>query len=139
ASEFFVDTLVEEPTHHWLITSPSSSPENRHPFGNTTIAAGPAMDSEILRDLFTHTIRAADILGRDAELRTVLAATRDRLAPPQIGKAGQLQEWLDDWDMEAPDLHHRHVSHLYAVYPSEQITIRDTPVLAAAARRSLEI
>jgi alpha-L-fucosidase 2 len=139
ASQFFLDTLVEDPVHKWLVTVPSSSPENRHPFGNTTITAGPAMDMAILRDLFANTIRAAEILDRDRELRSEIAAVRSRLAPPQIGRAGQLQEWLEDWDMQAPDLHHRHVSHLYAVYPSDQITVRGTPELAAAARKSLEI
>jgi alpha-L-fucosidase 2 len=139
ASEFFLDTLVEEPAHQWLVTVPSASPENRHQFNNTTLTAGPAMDMQILRDLFTNTIRAAEILSVDRPLRDELAATRARLAPSQIGKAGQLQEWLEDWDMEAPDLHHRHVSHLYALYPSAQITVRGTPALAAAARKSLEI
>jgi len=139
ASEFFLDTLVEEPAHKWLVTVPSASPENRHQFNNTTLTAGPAMDMQILRDLFTNTIRAAEILSVDRPLRDELAATRARLAPSQIGKAGQLQEWLEDWDMEVPDLHHRHVSHLYALYPSAQITVRGTPALAAAARKSLEI
>ena len=139
ASEFFLDTLIEEPSHRWLVTSPSASPENRHPFDNTTLTAGPAMDSEILRDLFANTIRAAELLSVDAPLRTALADARRRLPPDQIGKSGQLQEWLADWDMEAPDLHHRHVSHLYALYPSAQITVRGTPALAAAARKSLEI
>jgi alpha-L-fucosidase 2 len=97
------------------------------------------MDMQILRDLFTNTIRAAEILAVDRPLRDQLASTRDRLAPSQIGKAGQLQEWLADWDMEAPDLHHRHVSHLYGLFPSAQITLRGTPALAAAARKSLEI
>jgi len=103
------------------------------------LTAGPAMDSQILRDLFANTIRAGEILSVDRPLRAELAATRARLAPSQIGKAGQLQEWLSDWDMEAPDLHHRHVSHLYALFPSAQITLRGTPALAAAARKSLEI
>jgi alpha-L-fucosidase 2 len=101
ASEFFLDTLVEEPAHKWLVTVPSASPENRHQFNNTTLTAGPAMDMQILRDLFTNTIRAAEILSVDRPLRDELAATRARLAPSQIGKAGQLQEWLEDWDMEA--------------------------------------
>jgi alpha-L-fucosidase 2 len=138
ASEFFLDTLVEESSHKWLVTSPSLSPENRHPFG-TSIAAGPAMDTEILRDLFANTRQAAEILGLDRAFRDQLAAARGRLAPSQVGKAGQLQEWLDDWDLSAPDLHHRHVSHLYALFPSDQITVRGTPALAAAARKSLEI
>jgi alpha-L-fucosidase 2 len=138
AAEFFLDTLVEEPAHKWLITSPSLSPENRHQFG-TSIAAGPAMDMEILRDLFEHTRQAAEVLGLDPELRGQLATARAGLAPLQIGKAGQLQEWLEDWDLSAQDIHHRHVSHLYAVFPSDQITVRSTPELAAAARNSLEI
>jgi alpha-L-fucosidase 2 len=138
AAQFFLDTLVEEPVHHWLITSPSVSPENRHPFG-TALTEGPAMDAQILRDLFADASRAAAVLGVDDEFRAQAAAARARLAPAQVGRAGQLQEWLDDWDMQAPDLHHRHVSHLFALFPSHQITLRDTPELAAAARKSLEI
>jgi alpha-L-fucosidase 2 len=82
---------------------------------------------------------AAQLLNVDAEFRTQCESTRARLAPDRIGKAGQLQEWLEDWDMDAPELRHRHVSHLYAVYPSAQITVEDTPDLAKAAQRSLEI
>jgi alpha-L-fucosidase 2 len=138
SAEFFLDTLVEEPKHKWLVTSPSVSPENLHPFG-TSVVAGPTMDEQIIRDLFTRTSRAAEILGVDKEFRLELERTKARLAPSQIGKAGQLQEWLEDWDMNAPDLHHRHVSHLYGFYPSAQITLRGTPKLAAAVRKSLEI
>ena len=138
ASRFFLDTLVEEPTRHWLVTCPSASPENSHPFGGQ-VCAGPTMDMQIIRDLFDHTIRAAKILGRDEELRREIAAARTRLAPNQVGKAGQLQEWLEDWDMKAPEIHHRHVSHLYGLFPSAQINLRGTPELAAAARKSLEI
>ncbi len=138
ASRFFLDTLVEEPTRHWLVTCPSASPENSHPFGGS-VCAGPTMDMQIIRDLFDHTIRAAEILGQDEDLRREIAAARARLAPSQVGKAGQLQEWLDDWDMEAPEIHHRHVSHLYGLFPSAQITLRGTPELAGAARKSLAI
>ena len=138
AAQFFLDTLVEEPTHHWLVTCPSLSPEHKHPYG-TSVCAGPTMDNQILRDLFANCISAAKILDVDKVLRAQLAATRRRLPPDQIGKAGQLQEWLEDWDMQAPDQHHRHVSHLYGLFPSAQINLRDTPALAAAARRSLEI
>jgi alpha-L-fucosidase 2 len=138
AAQFFLDTLVEEPKHKWLVTCPSISPENGHPFG-AAVCAGPTMDMQILRDLFAHCIRASEILDLDPDFRSQLAATRARLAPSQIGQAGQLQEWLDDWDMQAGDLHHRHVSHLYGLYPSSQINLRDTPDLAAAARKSLEI
>jgi alpha-L-fucosidase 2 len=139
AAEFFLDALVEEPTHHWLVTSPSLSPENGHPQGNTAIVAGPTMDQAIVRDLFANCIRASDILGVDKDLRAQLTRIRARLAPYQIGKAGQLQEWLEDWDLEAKDIHHRHVSHLYGLYPSDQIDFRTTPELAAAVKKSLEI
>ncbi len=138
SAQFFFDTLVEEPKHKWLVTCPSLSPENNHPFG-TSVSAGPTMDMQILRDLFTNSIRAAEILGVDENFRRRAAATRQRLAPNQIGSAGQLQEWLEDWDMRAPDLHHRHVSHLYGLYPSDQIHTRTTPDLAAAARKTLEV
>jgi alpha-L-fucosidase 2 len=138
ASQFFLDTLVEEPKHRWLVTCPSASPENTHPRG-ASVCAGPTMDMEIIRDLFAHTITAATRLGEDEDFRHELAKARARLAPCQIGKAGQLQEWLDDWDMQAGDLHHRHVSHLYGFFPSAQISLHGTPELAAAVRRSLEI
>ncbi len=138
ASQFFLDTLVEEPSHKWLVTCPSLSPENTNPKG-VSICAGPTMDMQIIRDLFTNCIRAGEILDQDKDFRDQLAATRARLAPNQIGKAGQLQEWLEDWDMQAPEIHHRHVSHLYGLFPSNQICPRGTPELAAAVRKSLEI
>jgi alpha-L-fucosidase 2 len=138
SAQFFLDTLVEEPAHHWLVTCPSLSPENKHP-GGAGITDGPTMDLEILRDLFANCIQASEILGRDKKFRKQLAATRARLAPLQIGSAGQLQEWLEDWDTQAPDIHHRHVSHLYGLFPSDQIDFYTTPELAAAAKKSLEI
>ncbi len=138
SAQFFLDTLVEDPTNHWLVTNPSVSPENNHP-GGSAVCAGPTMDLEILRDLFANTIKAAKILGVDADFQKKVAATRDRLAPLQIGSQGQLQEWLQDWDYQpGVDIHHRHVSHLYGLYPSWQINVFDTPKLAAAAQISLE-
>jgi alpha-L-fucosidase 2 len=140
AAEFFLDTLVEEPTHRWLVTCPSLSPENGHPEGKTSVCAGPTMDMQVLRDLFDHCIQASKVLGVDQALAGQIAAARARLAPHQIGAAGQLQEWLKDWDMgPGVDLQHRHVSHLYGLYPSAQIDVRGTPELAAAAKKSLEI
>ncbi|MBW8735015.1 MAG: glycoside hydrolase N-terminal domain-containing protein, partial [Asticcacaulis sp.] len=136
ASLFFLDTLIEDPGGRGLITSPSLSPENHHPFGGA-LCAGPAMDRQMLRDLFDQTIEAGKRLGQDPELLTQIAQTRARLAPDRVGKAGQLQEWLEDWDEEAPEPHHRHVSHLYAVYPSGQINVRDTPDMIRAAKVSL--
>jgi alpha-L-fucosidase 2 len=138
AAQFFLDTLVEEPKHKWLVTCPSLSPENVHA-GGTSLCAGPTMDEQILRDLFSHCIAATEILKIDTSFADKLRAAGERLAPSQIGREGQLQEWLDDWDMEAPEIHHRHVSHLYGVFPSSQITLEQTPALAAAARKSLEI
>jgi len=138
AAEFFLDTLQTDPKHGWLVTSPSISPENGHPFG-TSVCAGPTMDMQILRDLFAHTIQAAEKLGVDAPLRAQLAAARARLAPNQIGSAGQLQEWMEDWDMQADDVHHRHVSHLYGLFPGRDFNRLDNPPLAAAAKKSLEI
>jgi alpha-L-fucosidase 2 len=138
SAQFFVDTLVKDPSGKFLITSPSISPENNHPHGGS-ICAGPSMDNQILRDLFANCIRAAEILGVDADFRKECEATRAKLPPDRIGKAGQLQEWMEDWDMEAPERDHRHVSHLYALFPSEQITVRRTPELAAAVRKSLEL
>jgi alpha-L-fucosidase 2 len=138
AAEFFLDTLVEHPKYGYLVTCPSLSPENQHPYG-TSLCAGPTMDNQILRDLFDQCIKASQILGVDEGFRQKLAAAKARLAPNKIGSNGQLQEWLEDWDMNAPDLRHRHVSHLYGLYPSNQITPEDTPELAQAARKSLEI
>ena len=136
AAQFFLDTLAEEPTHKWLVTNPSVSPENGHPYGSA-VCAGPAMDEEILRDLFSHCIEASEVLGTDPDFRKQLEAARARLAPLQIGKQGQLQEWLGDWDAQAREQQHRHISHLYALFPGAQITPRGTPELAEAAKVSL--
>ncbi len=136
AAQFFLETLQEDPKHHWLVTNPSLSPEHVHPLG-TAVVDGPAMDEEILRDLFSRLIEASQILNTDADFRKKLAAARARLAPLQIGHDGQLQEWLEDWDAQAPEPQHRHISHLYALYPSTQISPRLTPELAAAAKVTL--
>ena len=138
AAEFFAATLVEDPNTKAMVTAPSISPENRHPYG-AALCAGPSMDAQLLRDLFGQCIDASALLGVDAGFAKQLAELRDRLPPHRIGKAGQLQEWQQDWDMQAPEMQHRHVSHLYALHPSGQVNVRDTPKLAAAAKRSLEI
>ena len=135
---FFLDTLQVEKGTGYLISSPSISPENTHA-GGTSLCAGPTMDQQIIRDLFTNTARAAERLGVDPGLRGEILAARDRLAPNEIGSTGLLKEWREDWDMQANDLHHRHVSHLYGVYPSDQITTRTTPDLAEAAKRTLAL
>ncbi|HVY50647.1 MAG TPA: glycoside hydrolase family 95 protein [Devosia sp.] len=136
--EFIRHVLVRLPGTDMLVTAPSLSPENVHPYG-AALCYGPAMDSQIIRDLIDAVIEAGARLGRDQDLRIELDGLRRRLPPDRIGHAGQLQEWLEDWDLQAPEIHHRHVSHLYALYPSSQISLERTPALAAAARRSLEI
>lgn len=138
AAEYFLDALVRLPGTDHLVTNPSLSPENVHPQG-AALCAGPTMDNQILRDLFNAVAEAATLLERDADFRARVLAARDRLPPHVIGKAGQLQEWLEDWDMNVPEIDHRHVSHLYGLYPSFQIDLEETPELAAAVRRSLEI
>jgi alpha-L-fucosidase 2 len=138
SAQFFLETLVEEPSRRRLVTSPSLSPENAHPYG-ASLVMGPTMDQQILRDLFRSVTAAARELGVDHALQTKWTATSARLAPMRVGSAGQLQEWLEDWDMKAPEIDHRHVSHLYGLFPGRDIDIRRTPQLAAAAKRSLEI
>lgn len=137
AAEFFIDFMIREPEHGWLVVSPSTSPENaflRDP-GDVTVCAGTTMDNQMISELFTNLIEASEILGRDAEFADTLANMKDQMAPMQIGSHGQLQEWMHDWDN--PDDHHRHVSHLYGLFPGNQISPWRTPELFAAARNSL--
>ena len=141
AVRFFLDTLVTDPKHGWLVTNPSHSPEIGHheiDDENVSICAGPTMDMQILRDLFDAFVGAAETLQEDPALTEQARTARERLVPNQIGAAGQLQEWMEDWE-ESRLIQHRHVSHLYGLFPSEQITVRGTPELATAARRSLEL
>jgi alpha-L-fucosidase 2 len=136
ACRFFLDTLAADPSGKWLVTCPSISPENAHHPG-VSICAGPTMDRQILRDLFADTEEAARLLGKDETFRAELATARDRMPPNAVGKGGQLMEWLEDWDGDAPEQQHRHISHLYGLFPSEQIDPRTTPTLADAARVTL--
>lgn len=137
AAEFFLDTLQTDPASGYLVTNPSLSPENSHGHGSSLIY-GPAMDMQLLRDLFEQVGQAAAILGIDSEFAARLAIHRARLLPDRIGGQGQLQEWPQDWDAQAEEQQHRHVSHLYGLFPSRQIDPDRTPALAAAARVSLE-
>ncbi|WP_327003822.1 glycoside hydrolase N-terminal domain-containing protein [Dactylosporangium sp. NBC_01737] len=136
AAQFFLDTLVEEPTLKWLVTNPSNSPELPHHSG-VSVCAGPTMDNQILRDLFNGCARASEVLGVDADFRARVLAARDRLPPMKVGSRGNIQEWLYDW--VETERTHRHVSHLYGLHPSNQITRRGTPALYDAARRTLEL
>lgn len=136
AAQFYLDFLVEEPVHKWMVVSPSMSPENAPASHHgASIVAGATMDNQLLFDLFSNTINTANILGVDAELVKQLTAMRKRLPPMQVGQYGQLQEWMDDIDN--PDDKHRHVSHLFGLYPAPQISPYQTPDLFSAARTSL--
>ena len=151
SAQFFLDTLVTYPKNtNWLVTCPSTSPENfpaypgNHRFHDdytgmnmpgTTITAGSTIDMGILRDLFDAYVKAGKILQTDEAFCRQVAAARARLAPMQIGQQGNLQEWIEDWGgLEAK---HRHISHLYNLYPSAQISPTATPALAAAAKVTL--
>lgn len=139
AALFFVDFLVPEPKRGWLVSGPSVSPENAYQSADgqrAHVCMGPTMDQEIIWELFTEVIAASEILGVDADFREELVRLRERLAPLQIGKWGQLQEWLEDFDEPEPG--HRHISQGFALYPGRQITPRKTPELAQAIRRTLE-
>ena len=138
AVRFVLDILVPLPGTEFLVTCPSVSPENQHPYGSS-LCAGPAMDRQIIRDLIDAFETAAAQLSIDNALVEEARQARERLPTDQVGNAGQLQEWLADWDMDVPEIHHRHVSHLYGLYPSRQIHLDRNPDLARAAQRSLEI
>jgi alpha-L-fucosidase 2 len=124
ASEFFMDTMVTDPKTGWLITSPSFSPEEGG------MVAGPTMDEQLIRALMDATLASAEILHTDKTFAAQLAAVRQKVAPDQIGKHGQLQEWLQDIDV--PNNNHRHMSPLWALYPGAEITSAQTNLYAAA-------
>lgn len=136
AALFYVDFLVEHPQHGWLVVSPDLSPENApktHP--KSTLDAGTTMTNQLVFDVFTNAIRAAEILNVDAAFADTLRTMRDRLPPMHIGRHGQLQEWLEDLDDPADN--HRHISHLYGLFPSNQVSPYRTPLLLSAARTTL--
>jgi alpha-L-fucosidase 2 len=139
AALFCLDWLIED-DRGYLVTAPSSSPENQFttPDGQRAgVSIASTMDMAIIWDLFINCIQASEALDIEPEFREQLQTARDRLYSPQIGQYGQLQEWSEDWD--DPNDHHRHVSHLFGLHPGRQISVRGTPELAEAAQRSLEL
>ncbi len=149
--QFFMDFLVMHPNGKWLVTNPSSSPENfplrdgNGPYFDevtgsmlpgTTICAGSSIDMQILYDLFTFYSSAAKKLGTDAAFAEAAMRTRDKLVPPQIGKDGLLQEWADDWGQL--ENKHRHLSPLYGLYPGNELWVKSTPALTDAYKNVLE-
>ena len=140
AAQFYADLLIEEPKHKWLVVAPANSPENHFikPDGqHAAISLGTTVHDQMLRYLFGACIEAAQILGSDAELRKELGAKKARLAPTPIGSDGRVMEWSEEY--AEPDVHHRHISHLWGLYPGDEITVAGTPALAAAARQTLAV
>jgi alpha-L-fucosidase 2 len=138
AAEFFLGYLGEDTRHGWLIGGPACSPENNYRLGDEryTLCLGPTVDRVLLDELFGRCCEAAAMLGIDADLAKRLSTARAKLPPYQIGRYGQLQEWLEDY--EEATSQHRHTSHLLGLFPYDQITPGDTPDLAAAARTTME-
>lgn len=139
ASEFFYSTMVQEPTRGWLVTAPTSSPENEFLVdGDPTpvsICMGPTMDVQLLTELYSNVIEATSILNCDADYASKLRSALEKFPPMQISKGGYLQEWLQDY--KEVDVHHRHVSHLYGLHPGSFISPDATPELANACRVTL--
>lgn len=136
---FYLDMLIAEPKHGWLVTAPSNSPENAFlmPDGKPAhVCMGPTADMQLLRYLFDACIQASEILGVDADLRAELTTKRAQLAPTRIGSDGRVMEWLGEYPEADP--HHRHTAHLWGLYPGHEIDPRTTPALATASRKSLD-
>jgi alpha-L-fucosidase 2 len=139
ASLFFVDYLIEDPETGYLVTGPSSSPENKFetPDGKiSNITMGPTMDMTITRELITNTINAAKILRTDRRFRKELEEIVPRLSPLQIGSDGRIMEWTEEF--KEPEPGHRHMSHLYGLYPGNEISVAQTPEFAKAARKTID-
>lgn len=132
-ADFYLSAMVEDPKTGYLVTTPSMSPE--HGYGSSWITAGCTMDNQIAFDAFNNTLRCAEILGEDAEYIARLQNAISKLQPMKVGRYGQLQEWTVDADNPRDD--HRHVSHLYGLYPSNQITPTSTPFAFSGAKNSL--
>jgi alpha-L-fucosidase 2 len=138
AAEYFIDALQPDAEHNWLVVSPSVSPEHEYMAEGKTqvsVSAGTTMDNQLVYGLFTNVARAAAALNIDKAFADSLMNYRKKIPPMQVGKYGQLQEWLEDWDSPADN--HRHVSHLYGLFPGNQISPFRDPQLFAAAKNSL--
>ncbi len=139
SAKFFLSTMMTEPGHGYMVTGPTSSPENEFWEGDkrVSVCMGPTMDNQLVRELFTNTLAAAEILQPEgsAEFAQTLREALERLAPHQISAEGYLMEWMEDY--KEVDIHHRHVSHLYGLHPSNQISPSKTPELAEACKVTL--
>ncbi|MGA9773358.1 MAG: glycoside hydrolase family 95 protein [Blastocatellia bacterium] len=140
SAQFYLDMLIKEPAHNWLVTAPSNSPENSFVLATGArahICLGATMDMQLLRYLFDACIEASRLLGTDAEFAKELAEKRALLAPTRAGSDGRIMEWLEEYKEVDPQ--HRHISHLWGLYPGHEITPAGTPDLARAARRTLDV
>ena len=136
AADFLLDYMREHPKYGWLMTLPTVSPEHGPRGKGTNVTAGSTMDNQICFDVLSQTLQAAKILGEDKAYLSSLTASLNALPPMQIGRYGQLQEWLIDAD--DPKDEHRHISHLYGLYPSNQISPYSHPDLFTAAANTLK-
>ena len=136
AADFLLDYLRPHPQYGWLVTAPTVSPEHGPMGKKTTVTAGSTMDNQIVFDVLSQTLQAASILQKDSSYISLLASAIAQLPPMQIGRYGQLQEWL--WDGDDPKDEHRHISHLYGLYPSNQISPYTHPDLFTAAANTLK-
>jgi alpha-L-fucosidase 2 len=140
SARFYADMLIEEPQHHWLVIAPANSPENSFRMADArqaSVCMGPTMMQQLVRYLFGACIESSKILGVDEDFRNELTAKRARLAPTQISSDGRIMEWLQEY--AEPEPQHRHISHLWGLYPGDEISPYTTPKLAQAARKSLEV
>jgi len=137
AAKFLDEIMVHEPLHHWLVVCPSLSPEHEHPGdgGKATTVAGCTLDNQLVFDLWNEIIMVSKVLNIDTAFATHLKQRLKELPPMQIGRWGQLQEWMEDWD--DPSDTHRHISHLYGLFPSNELSPYRTPEFFDAARTSL--
>ncbi|MFC4094924.1 glycoside hydrolase family 95 protein [Euzebyella saccharophila] len=136
AAEFYVDFLIKHPYYPYLVVAPGNSPENApEAHEGSSITAGSTMDNQLVFDVFSTAIQASEVLGNNDAFIDSLKVLKNQLPPMQIGKHNQLQEWLDDVD--SPEDNHRHISHLYGLFPSNQISPYRTPQLFAAAKNTL--
>lgn len=138
SAQFLLDFMITDPESGYLVTCPSTTPENYFVTEDQRrgLSIATAMDIQLIRNLFRNTIHACEVLNVDPDLRKQMEDATGKLPPHQIGKHGQLQEWF--YDYEELDVHHRHLSHLFAFYPDDDITIHKTPELAKAVERALE-
>ena len=140
SAEFFLSILVPEPKNGWLVTAPTTSPENSfylpHTQTRVYVCMGSTMDNQLVREIFTNVITASETLGVDVEFRNRLKEAKAQLPPNRIGSDGRLMEWLEEY--REVDLQHRHISHLYGLHPGSQINLFETPELTLAARKTLE-